>query len=332
MKRLFACCLAAIVLLGSLACLAFAAPEAPQITLQPQNVHYPEYSTAGYLVRASGTNLTCTWYLEYQGKTYNLSDNTNGIEPWEGYAGETYGATQPDSNSFFWFFGGIGAELSGAEIWCVIEDGHYDVTSARAIITVQGSAMPPEILEFPAELTVTQGSQTDIRCVAKSPSQAQLEFRWYETSTGKLQDIRAIDPEETGDFITPDTSAPGVRYYVCGITTTDGGMAYSSVLPVTVQAASQPPAGTEATDPAKETTEATEATKATDPAPDATATGGATGEDDPQTPATDSVQKDPAQNHEEEAKSFPWWGILLIALASAGAGVGAAFLLLKKKN
>lgn len=221
------------LLLCSMVFPAFAAGEAPQIILQPQNYQYPEYGTAIYTVKATGTNLSATWYLEYEGKTYNISDITNGIEPWEGYAGETYGPNTPEAGVFTYFFGGIGAELSGAEIWCVIEDGHYDVPSAHAIITVQGENAPPEILQLPARLDVSQGAEAELRCVARSVDETQLSFQWYETTTGKLQDIRAIDGEEN-DFIFCSTEKPGTRYFVCCVSSTAGGTAYSSVIPVTV--------------------------------------------------------------------------------------------------
>jgi len=237
MKKRILCVLLCCLLGISLAIPAVAAPEGPVITLQPQNYTYPEYSVALYTVKATGTNLRTTWYLSYEGKTYNLSDNTNGIEPWEAYAGETYGAS---ADGFSWHFGGIEAGLNGAEIWCVIEDGHYDVTSDRAIITVQGDAMPPEITDIPAEVTVKKGESVDLRCIARSTDGSQLEYLWYETFSGKLPEIKAMLPEETGDFITPSTKEVGTRYYVCGISTSKGGNAYSSVVKVTVtEAAAQ---------------------------------------------------------------------------------------------
>ncbi len=229
-----ACLLILLFLLCSMVLPVSADKTEVKITMQPQNLHYPEYSVASYTVKASGSNLQCTWYLEYEGKTYNISDNYNGIEPWEGYAGETYGGVQEDSNTFVWFFSGIEAGLNGAEIWCVIEDGHYSATSDRAIITVQGDAMPPVILDLPAAVTAYRGNRESIRCVATAPGSSQLEYTWYESSTGKLQDIRAITPEETADFLFFSTESVGTRYYVCGITTSQGGRAYSSVVPVTV--------------------------------------------------------------------------------------------------
>lgn len=232
MKKLLSVLLC-LLLLSCLTTPALAAPEEPQITLQPQNYHYPEYSVAVYTVKATGSNLHATWYLKYEGKTYNISDNQNGFEPWEAYAGENYGPMEDGPNTFSWFFGGIEEDLSGAEIWCVLEDGHHDVTSQRAIITVQGDAMPPELLNIPASVSARHGEKTELRCIAKSGSNAQLSFQWYETTTGKLQDIRAIDGEDC-DFLTCSTEKTGTRYYICCVSNTQGGMVYSSVVPVTV--------------------------------------------------------------------------------------------------
>ena len=233
MKKIVSCILVCL-LIGLLALSVSADQEGPQITMQPQNYQYPKYSVAIYTVKATGTNLHATWYLEFEGKTYNLSDNTNGMEPWEAYAGENYGASQPDDNTFAWFFGGIEEGLNGAQIWCVIEDGHNDVTSDRAIITVAGDAMPPEIVNIPAQITAFRGDEVMIRCIARANGDAQLEFRWYETSTGKLPNIIAIKPEETSDFLYCSTEYIGTRYYVCYVTSSDGGRTYSSVVAVTV--------------------------------------------------------------------------------------------------
>ncbi len=232
MKKMFSLLLC-LLLLCSMIPSVPAAGDVPKITMQPQNYHYPEYSVAIYTVKVSGSNLHATWYLEYEGTTYTLSDNQNPMEPWEAYAGESYGPIGGDSNTFGWFFGGIEAGLNGAEIWCVIEDGHYDVTSARAVITVQGSAMPPEILDMPAECIAKRGETAELRCISRSVDESQLTFQWYETATGRLQDVRAIEGEDC-DFFFCDTSKVGTRYYVCCVTSDAGGMVYSGVLPVTV--------------------------------------------------------------------------------------------------
>lgn len=231
MKRIF------LILLGLL--LAFPlsvramAADGPVITLQPQNPHYPEYSVAIYSVKAEGRNLTCTWYLEYEGTTYNISDNSNATEPWEGYAGSSYGPSR-NGNTFHYIFNGIEDGLNGAKIYCVIEAGHNDVQSGSAIIAVMGSKMPPQI-SVPAKVSARIGEIVDLRCIATAPGNEQLTYIWYETHTGKLQDIIAMPGEsEYSDYITCDTSAQGIRYYACCVQTSAGGMAYSSVIPVSV--------------------------------------------------------------------------------------------------
>lgn len=226
-----------VLLCGMLAVPALAAPEGPVITMQPQSHYYSEYSVAIYTVKATGTNLTATWYIEYQGKTYNASQIGGSMQPWEAYAGESYGAKKLDNNTFCFVFEGIEEELSGAEIWCEIEDGHYNVVSQVGHITVGNYGSPPEILSIPASITVKRGEEAEIRCVAKSSDGSQLNFLWYETGTGKFEDMQAIDRgAETGDYMFCDTRTVGTRYYVCGITTSGGGMAYSSMVEVNVVA------------------------------------------------------------------------------------------------
>ena len=226
-----------VLLCAMLAVPALAAPEGPVITMQPQSPNYPEYSVAIYTVKATGTNLTATWYIEYQGKTYNASQIGGSMQPWEAYAGESYGAKKLDNNTFCFVFEGIEDELSGAEIWCEIEDGHYNVVSQVGQITVGNYGSPPEILSIPASITVKRGEEAEIRCIAKSSDGSQLNFLWYETGTGKIEDMQAIDRgAETGDYMFCDTRTVGTRYYVCGITTSGGGMAYSSMVEVNVVA------------------------------------------------------------------------------------------------
>ncbi len=317
--KLFAI-LICILLVCNLTLPALAASEGPQIKMQPQNYHYPEHSVAIYTVKATGTNLHITWYLEYDGKTYNLSDNQNAVEPWEGYAGETYGPIEDSTNNTYsWFFGGIEEELSGSEIWCVIEDGHYTATSSRAIITVQGSTMPPEIIDIPSFVQVTVGEEAAFRCIAKTVGDSQLSFRWYETTTGKLQDVRAIDGEDS-DFLICNTDSIGTRYYVCCVTSTDGGMVYSSVVPVTViESVSSP----EPDDPTpSETTDTIETTDGVDTtSPDST---------DAETQI--KPQKNIIINHSDNTNDLTILTVIIVAVIGVVVGFGIAIIFVKKSK
>ena len=306
-----------VLLCGMLAVPALAAPEGPVITMQPQSHYYSEYSVAIYTVKATGTNLTATWYIEYQGKTYNASNLGGTMQPWEAYAGESYGAKKLDDNTFCFVFEGIEEELSGAEIWCEIEDGHYNVVSQVGHITVGNYGSPPEILSIPASITVKRGEEAEIRCVAKSSDGSQLNFLWYETGTGKFEDMQAIDRgDETGDYMFCDTRTVGTRYYVCGITTSGGGMAYSSMVEVNVVAE---PGSQEATEPAvgAQTTEPTADTQTKEPTLES---------QNVTIPTTE-----PTTQTKQPEKTIPWWVLVLVGLGAAGLGVGAAVILIKKK-
>lgn len=208
------------------------------ITQQPQNPAYGEYATAQYSVTVYGTNLQCTWYLGFEGKEYNVSDTGGSIEPWEGYAGETYGAsksTNGNFTTFTYYFGGIGKELDGSYLYAYIEDGHFDLTSDRAYINVSENSAVPPVTNVPAGMEVYQGSIVDLYCDAFDPDGGTLQYIWYETSSGNLFDIIAIDRgSETGDTLRCDTSEIGTRYYVCGVGSSGGGSTYTSVIPVTV--------------------------------------------------------------------------------------------------
>lgn len=322
MKRAGLYCLAVLVMLSCVLAFASAVAEAPVITLQPQSPTYTKYDVAIYTVKAEGTNLSATWYMQWLDKTYTISDTGGAMQDWEPFAGESYGARQLDVNTFSFTFEGIEEDLDGAYIWCVIEDGHYDVTSQKVRVSVKEFGAPPMILDIPAQLTVAQGEQTQIRCVAQAPGEMQLSFLWYETDTGNLEDIRAVNRgEETSDFLICDTSVAGTRNYICKVETSEGGIAYSSYVPVTVTEKAAPPETTAQTQPVpQETQETTEK-----PAEQTVA---------PTQPAetTQPTQPQEAADGMQQTKSgLPWWVILLIGLTAAGAGFGVAVLLVKKK-
>lgn len=333
-----------ILLIMAFSCPVFATSGDLAITQEIQSPNYPEYSVAMYMVKASGSNLSATWYMDWQGTTYTISDVGGAFQDWEAYAGESYGARKLDDNTFTFTFEGIEADLDGAYIWCVIEDGHNDVTSQAVRMNVGSEIMPPVILEIPAQLTVEQGEEAEIRCIAQGPMDTQLSFLWYETDTGRLEDIRAVNRgTETSDFLLCDTSSVGTRYYVCMVETSEGGQVYSSVVTVTVTEKATEPTKTtnpetKATTSEKQTTvPETQATtpettaptepKDTTPAPQ---TQPATTTQPTQAPA---ASQPPVKSHQEEADGgMPWWSLVLIALAGAGAGVGAAVILIRKNQ
>ena len=313
MKKIL-CAILCCLLLCAVTVPAMAASDGPVITLQPQSPTYTQYDVAIYIVKAEGTNLTATWYMEWLGKTYNISDTSGSMQEWEPFAGETYGPQQLDANTFSYTFGGIEYDLDGAKIWCVIEDGHYDVTSQKVRISVKDFGPPPSILEIPAQMTVEKDAEAEIRCVATPPAEdVQLTYWWFETTTGSMDDISAVTEMQQSDSLKLDTSAVGTRNYVCQVSTSDGGIAYSSIVPVTV-------------------------TEKTVQEPDTPVEKPDNQQPDNSQPAEDNKQEQdnnlPESNNQDKTQSdndTSWWILVLVGLTATGAGIGVAVLLVKKK-
>lgn len=338
MKRKLISIFLSILLIHSLTVVAFAAPDAPEITLQPQSPNYPEYSVAIYTVKASGMNLSATWYMEWLGDTYTISDIGGSTQPWEGYAGESYGARKLDNNTFAFIFEGIACDLDGAYIWCVIEDGHYDISSQKARISVGNPNSPPQILEIPSQVIVAQGEDAEIRCVATAPGDTQLSFLWYETDTGRMEDMRAVNRgEETGDYMFCDTSQIGTRYYLCKVDTSEGGLAYSSIVAVTVTEKSSSPTEPVITQPEAQTTPATEASspaQETEAAPTETTQAATEETQEMSAEATRQTESDATEENEKpndtQKAGLPWWSLVVIGFVGIGAGIGTAMIMIRK--
>ena len=244
-----------ITLLAAAMLVPVSAAEKPVITLQPQNSVYPEFASALWSVGAKGENLSYDWYIVYNGTAYRTADAFAENHPWlNGVTGSGYGSNET-GNTFF--VDGIGSALDGALIYCVVSNEAGSVTSESAYISVGGKKSPPR-LKVPASVTVEQDTVLKLFCEAETSGDDSVSsYAWFETPTGQLKDIVAIgsyggQPEENPVLVC-DTSTPGTRYYVCYVMTKLGGVAYSSVIPVTVTektVVTQPQSeGSDVTDP-----------------------------------------------------------------------------------
>ena len=225
-----------ITLLAAAMLVPVSAAEKPVITLQPQNYVYPEFASALWSVGATGENLSYDWYIVYNGTAYRTADAFAENHPWlNGVTGAGYGSNEAGDT---FFIEGIGSALDGALIYCVVSNEAGSVTSESAYISVNGKKSPPR-LKVPALVTVEQETVVKLLCEAEAAEGDSVSsYAWFETPTGQLKDIVAIgssggQPEEDPVLVC-DTSTPGTRYYVCCVMTKLGGMAYSSVIPVTV--------------------------------------------------------------------------------------------------
>lgn len=241
-----------ITLLAAAMLVPVSATDKPVITLQPQNSVYPEFASALWSVEATGENLSYNWYIVYNGTAYRTADSFAENHPWlNGVTGSGYGSNET-GNTFF--VDGIGSALDGALIYCVVSNEAGSATSESAYISVSGKKFPPQ-LNVPASVTVEQDTVLKLFCEAETSGDDSVSsYAWFETPTGQLKDIVAIgsygDQPEEDPVLVCDTSTPGTRYYVCYVMTKLGGVAYSSVIPVTVteKTVAPPPESSDLTD------------------------------------------------------------------------------------
>ena len=175
-KKIFTCMLICVMLLSSLA-LPVWADGGAEIVFQPQNPTYNVGAVAIYSVTAQGENLTCRWYIDYNGTEYELTLMDEVVDPWENFAGEQYGMTssQDGGNTTFNFvFQGIGAELDGSTIYAVVHDGYKPVRSDAAYISVVEGAKTPPATKVPASVELWLGDVYDLECAAESYDGSKL--------------------------------------------------------------------------------------------------------------------------------------------------------------
>lgn len=333
MRRILTALLFALILTVSAPAQVLAAGKI-EITLQPQNMVFPENSSAYWTVEATGDDLVYDWFIVYKGVAYNTTRSFVENHPWqEGVVGDGYGRNDV-GNGFF--INGIGSALDGAEIYCVVSNKTGSVTSRSAYISVGGTKSPPQ-LKVPASVTVEKDKVLKLHCSAEASGGDKIKtYTWYETASGELKDIVAVGAKEgyTEDapILVCDTTKTGTRYYVCYVETSLGGRAYSSVIPVTVVGKAAPTA----TSPTKAAAEQTASS-----APPASTGGSAetteaiTGESAAVSQVdTSEMPGETTEKNTDKTGSSPK-KIALIAVpgvAVLGGGTAAAVILSRKKK
>ena len=178
----------------------------------------------------------------------------------------------------------------------------FDITIAEG-----GSDYTLEIVQAPNKVTYTAGEKLDMTGLKvriytpdgfiDSKDGKDLTYSQKELVTVGEQKIKISYKDAFEFFIVTVVAAP----------TTDPTDPDTSTKPTDPDVSTNPTDGTEA--PADGSENPTDGTESTDP-------------------TTDTTDKNDGQND----KGMPWWGILLIALVAAGAGVGITVVVLKKKK
>ena len=221
------CLLMCVLIVGCLALPVFAAE--PVITAQPQSIWCGEGDYAEISVTVQGENLKCDWFLEYDGGVYLLSDSS-GDPAWTAHAGNYWGEKQ-DGNTFSFYFNGIGIGLDGAKVYAEINDGHFLLTTEKAVLNVSS----PISFVMEEYVNTCQGEILDIVCSASDSNGGTLSYTWYASTTEDMMGMIAVNRgSETAPTLRVPTDFIGVTFYCCLVESSMGYSAYSPLTRVIV--------------------------------------------------------------------------------------------------
>ena len=249
MKKALSILVCVLLCLWAMPAASFA-EDLPVIANDPQNLRWPEGGDAYYQCRVENDpgheKYIYQWYIIYEGVIYNASGYSPS-DPWVSFCDPSKGMGVGGIGNTF-YISGIEYGLDGAQIYCIVKtpDNKYFEESAHAVIMVGAPSMftPPEI-SVPHMVQCKQGEYVELYCDARptsgnvSEKGDNLYYMWYQTPSGDLFDIIAVDrgAEDEPTFV-PDTSVPGWYYYVCGVEDRSGeeltNQSYSSVITLVV--------------------------------------------------------------------------------------------------
>ena len=120
------------------------------------------------------------------------------------------------------------SEVGVKEYYCVIRwfygNETYDFKTATAKVTVDagwnGPNYTPVILQQPKKTTCNKGDTCYLSVDVKAPEDGVLSYQW-RTISGQ-----PVEGATEAEF-TPPTDAAGIRHYLCEVTNTVNGVAYS---------------------------------------------------------------------------------------------------------
>ena len=226
------------------------ADDVPVIGQDPQNLRWPEGGDAYYQCKVENDpgheKYLYEWYIIYENVIYKAT-GYSASDPWVSQCDPAKGMGVGGIGNTF-YISGVKSGLDGAEIYCIVKtpDYKYFAESAHAVIMVGYPDMftPPEII-VPHMVTCKQGDYVELYCEAHctsgnvSEKGDNLYYLWYETPSGRLFDIIAVDRgAEDEPIFVPDTSEAGWYYYVCGVEDRADGVltnfSYSSVITLVV--------------------------------------------------------------------------------------------------
>ena len=222
----------------------------------------------------------------------------------------------------FWYVVIMATPEAGEDYACTRE---FEITIAE-----EGSDYTLEIVQLPNKIVYTAGEKLDMTGLKvriytpdgfiDSKDGKDLTYSQKELVTVGEQKIKISYQDAFAFFIVTVVAAPTTE-------PTEPDTTTKPTEPDTTTTPTEPDMSSTPTDSTENSTDGTESqTDSTENPTDSTEnpTDG-TGNAKPKVDTTD-------KNDEQNDQGMPWWGILLIALVAAGAGIGITIFVLKKKE
>jgi hypothetical protein len=232
-------------------------------TAYPMSRQFPEDSVATYTVDSESAYATFSWYLKFDGNTYDFANLDLSSAQWINYV--TGFGVSADGKTLF--FEGVTKDLGGAEVYCVCDENGVKTTSPAAVVSICEAGMPmPPVMKAPAKVTATCGEKAVLSVEAEPQEGVTYNYQWYTSFSENLADIKAImDDGFDGPSIEISSDAPGTVNYCCMVESVKDGKStnsYTNIIQVEFKAAA--PVETEAPsdDPSTPTDEPVNPTEA----------------------------------------------------------------------
>ena len=176
-----------------------------KITTQPKSATVANGKTGKLTIKASGSSLKYSWYIQYKGAS---------------------SFTKVGSSSKTYSFK-MASKLDGAEVYCVVKD-KYGIEVKSSVVTLK-MPVQPKITTQPASVKLFSGKTAKLTVKASGDG---LKYQWYYAKAGSSK-FKKLSAKSATYSLKMSSSMDGRKVY-CLVTDKYGQTVKSSVVTLTM--------------------------------------------------------------------------------------------------
>lgn len=206
----------------------------PEVTWDPQSRCFPAGSDAVYSVTASGRELSFSWSMEFNGTTYDITEQKDALMAagLSAYCSDI--RTEDEKNRSRLIISGVKEGIDSiygkfTKVYCVVSNPRASAFSNNAYVLVgpKGIPYPPEIYIKPVAAFIASDIVPKVACDVFEEEGAEYHYQWYEIEQGKLEYAMAVMYADDSPILIPDF-AKQYTDYICMVTVTKNGVSADS--------------------------------------------------------------------------------------------------------